>query len=134
MIEKDFILNETEKLAITMAHLMGLKADNKIDECIQLVDQTLLTEYGIDLKSLCLLKIDDFKNKLVEDSYSAVKLDVLAQLLYASNELSVYNSDTRETMKKVLIIFDILEQKHRRQSFENITKRTLIDQFLKRTV
>jgi hypothetical protein len=132
MIKRDFILNETERLALIIARLMGLKADNKRDEYTHLSDQTLLNEYGIDLKSLNQLKIEEFK-KLINGNYSAARLEALAQLLYMSYDSIAVSSCTQQTLQKVLVVFDLLERKYHRQSLENVNKRELIEQILKRT-
>ena len=130
MFKKDFILNEVEKLTLVIAGLMGLKADGKVDEFIKLEDSTLLNEYHIHLKELLELTIEDFKRTLEKENYSADKLDALAQLLYLNSEPFAANPKTQLTMQKVLFIFDVLEQKYHRQSFENINKRKYIYRLL----
>jgi hypothetical protein len=127
---KDCILNEIEKLALIIAKLIGLKAGGKTDEFIHLADSTLVDEYNITLEDLLDLTIEDFKLTLNKENYSADKLDALAQLLYLRSELFDVNHETLLTLKKVLIIFDLLEQKHNRQSFENNNKRKYIYRFV----
>jgi hypothetical protein len=130
MFRKDHILTEIEKLALVIARLMGLKTDGKADEFIHLVDSTLLSEYNISLAELLELPIEDLQIKLQNENYSADKLDALAQLLYLQGEPFEVNPQTLLTLNKVLLIFDLLEQKYHRQSFENINKRKSINQFL----
>jgi hypothetical protein len=132
MFRKDYILNEIEKLALVIARLMGFKTAGKEDEFIPLADSTLLHEYNIPLKELLGLTIEDFEIKLEKENYSADKLDALAQLLYLYSEPFNANPEVLLTLKKVLIIFDTLEQKYHRQSFENINKRKFIYQFVTR--
>src|SRR5271154_5886586 len=120
MFRKDYILNEIEKLALVIARLMGLKADDKLEEFVHLADSTLLSEYNISLEELLELTIEGFKLKLEKENYNADKLDALAQLLYLQCEPFSVAPGTLLMLKKVLIIFDILEQKFHRQSFENI--------------
>ena len=52
MYKESFIDNEIRKLALIFARLMGLKADGKADEFVQLADSTLLNEYNIDWDEL----------------------------------------------------------------------------------
>jgi hypothetical protein len=129
---RDYILNEIEKIALVIARLMGLKAAGKTDEFIHLADSTLLNEYHIPLAELLELTIEDFELKLDEENYTADKLDALAQLLYLYCEPFSVNPETLLALRKVLILFDTLEQKHHRQSFENINKRNFIYQFIQR--
>jgi hypothetical protein len=130
MYKKDYILNEAEKLTLVIVKLMGLKAENKADKFIHLADSTLLSEYNISLAELLELTIEDFKLKLEKENNSADKLDALAQLLYVCNEPFSVDPETLQVLQKVIIIFDLLEQKCHRQSFENINKRNLINQFI----
>jgi hypothetical protein len=132
MFRKDYILNEVEKLSLVIARLMGLKADGKADEFTDLADSTLLSEYNIPLAELLELTVEDFKLKLEKENFSADKLDALAQLLYLDAEPFSANPETLLTVQKVLIIFDMIEQKYHRQSFENINKRNFIHQFVRR--
>jgi hypothetical protein len=132
MFRKDYILNEVEKLSLVIARLMGLKADGKADEFTHLADSTLLNEYNIPLAELLKLTVEDFKLRFEKENFSADKLDALAQLLYLDAEPFSANPETLLTVQKVLIIFDMIEQKHHRQSFENINKRNFIHQFVRR--
>ena len=115
MFKRDYILNDIEKLALVIARLIGLKADGKADEFIHLADSTLLHEYNIRLEELLELTIEDFKLKLEKENYSADKLDALAQLLYLHCEPFITGSETLLMLQKVLVIFDLLEQKYHRQ-------------------
>jgi len=130
MFKKDYILNELEKLSLIMARLMGLKEAGKTDEFTHLTNTTLHDEYGTDLAGLLELTSEDFTLRLEEENYSADKIDALGQLLYLHCEPFNANPETLLSLQKVLIIFDLLEQKHHRQSFENINKRNFIYQFV----
>jgi len=127
---RDYILNEIEKLALVIARLMGLKTAGKDDEFIRLADSTLLHEYNIHLEELLELTTEGFERTLERENYSADKLDALAQLLFLHSEPLAANPETLLSLQKVLIIFDLLEQKYHRQSFENITKRNRIYEFM----
>ena len=130
MFGKDYILREVEKLALVIARLMGLKAGGKTNEFIHLADSTLLHEYNIPLEKLLALSIEDFGLLLEKENYSADKLDALAQLLYLHIEPFSVNTETLLTLQKILVLFDQLEEKYHRQSFENINKRNFIHQFV----
>ncbi|MFI5136640.1 MAG: hypothetical protein ACHQIM_02355 [Sphingobacteriales bacterium] len=127
---RDYILNEIEKLALVIARLMGLKTAGKDDEFIHLADSTLLHEYNIPLDELLELTTEGFERTLERGNYSADKLDALAQLLFLHAEPLAVNPETLLSLQKVLIIFDRLEQKYHRQSFENINKRNRIYEFV----
>ena len=130
MYRKDYILNEVEKLTLVIARLIGLKSAGKADGFIQLADSTLLHEYNIPLEGLLELTIEGFKRTLEMENYSASKLDALAQLLFLNSEPFAVNPETLLALQKVLIVFDLLEQKYHRQSFENINKRNRIYEFM----
>jgi len=127
---KDYIVREIEKLSVTLAGLMGLKASDKEEEFMQLADAVLLNEYGINLSKLLELNTDDFKCLPEKGNYKAGKLDFLAQLLYLHCGPFSENPVIVATLEKVIVIFDLSETKYHWQSFENIGKRNLISQFL----
>jgi len=127
---KDYILNELEKITLTLARLAGFKAEAKPDEFTVLADSMLQNEYAIKLQELLGLTVDDFELLLKKQNYPADKLDALAALLYMYYEPFSPNSETLAGLQKVLTIFDRLEQQHHRSSFENINKRNSIYQFL----
>jgi endonuclease III len=130
MIKEDYILNEIEKLALLIARLLGLKEAGKTDEFIHLANTSLLNEYPITLEELLDLTSEDFKLELEKKNFSANKLDAMAKLLYIYSEPFNVNPETLLSLQKVIIIFDLLEQKYHWQSFENINKRTFIHQFV----
>lgn len=127
---KDYILNELEKLTLTLARLAGFKEDAKPDEFIELADTMLQNEFGIKLQELLELDIPDFEALLEKQNYHPDKLEALAQLLYMYHEPFSPDPETITSLQKILTIFDRLEQKHHRASFENMNKRTSIYQFL----
>ena len=130
MYKENFIDNEIRKFALIFARLMGLKADGKVDEFIYLADSTLLNEYNIDWDELPNMPADDFEALLQNNNYNADKLDALAQILYLRAEPFENTAETFKILKKVLFVYDKLEQQYHRQSLENINKRNIIQQFL----
>jgi hypothetical protein len=131
MYKRDILLDEIEKFALLLARLMGLKTEGKADEFTQLAENIMLKEYNIPLPELLGLTLKEFEVRLSGENYSADKLDALAQLLYLNSESFTASVETMLSLQKTLFIFDLLEQTHHRQSFENINKRNHIYQFLK---
>ena len=130
-MHRDILVDGIEKLAIVLAKLMGFKKEGKASEFTQLAENTILKEYDISLLELLGLTLEEFEASLSGKNYNAEKLDLLAQLLYLKSEPLTVSAETQLSLKKILLIFDQLEQKHRWQSFENINKRNHIYQFLK---
>jgi len=130
MHSKDYILTEIEKMALVIARLLGFKEAGKTDEFIKLADSTLLNNYNIKLDEILALDIDAFELLLKNENYSADKLDALAQLLYIYSLPFTANAELLLSFKKILLVYDVLEQQYHRQSFENINKRNTIYQFL----
>jgi hypothetical protein len=129
---KDYILNEAEKITLILARLAGLKEQAKPDEFIQLAETMLQNEYNIKLEKLLELKPDEFELMLSKENYHPDKLEALARLLYMYAEPFEPNAETLVGLQKVLTIFNLLEQKHHRSSFENINKRNTIYQFVQK--
>lgn len=121
-------------MALVLARLMGLKTESQLIEFTQLADDTLCKEYGITTDELINMPLNDFETWLLNSGHSADKLDALAKILYLRTEPLTTGDETLLTLQKVLHIFDVLEQKHHRQSFENISKRKYINSFINSNV
>lgn len=130
-MQKDYILREIEKIVYSISQLAGFKKTVNPEAFEQHADQMLQDQYGLKLPELLEPGIDDFELLLNKKNYSADKLDVLAQLLYLYYEPFTATDETLIALQKIISIFNRLEQKHHRTSFENINKRNTIYQFLK---
>jgi hypothetical protein len=126
MYQRDYILNEARKFAQLLAKLMGLKTEGQHEEFTKKFDEALQAEYDLELEELLGLSEADFKARLLSTDYSAEKLNALSQLLYVFADPFPATEETALLLKKVLAIFDILEQKHHFDSFENVEKRNNI--------
>jgi hypothetical protein len=131
MLRRDYMLNEARKLAELIAKLLGLKAEGSYAEYSQLLNDTLQKEYDTDAEHLVALYEEDFKTKIADADYSTEKLNALSQLLYMFAQPFKADAETRTLLNKVLAIFDLLEQKHAYQSFENLDKQKIIHQYFK---
>jgi hypothetical protein len=130
MFQRDFLLNEARKFAEMLARLMGLKAEGLTVEFDRETDALLQKEYDITLEHLAGLNLEDFKRDIEKSEYSAEKLNALGQILYVFAEPFADGDETITLLKKVLTIFDVLEQKHHYQSFDNIAKQKFTHQYL----
>lgn len=126
MFRKDYILNEVHKITLAFARLVGLKAEGNFTEFEQQFNHVLQDEYDVAVEQLLALNEDDFKAELQKATYGAEKLNALSQLLYLYAEPFEADEETALLLKKVLIIFDVLQEKHHYDSFENIEKRKAI--------
>ncbi len=120
------IIDETRKIALIIAKLMGIKAQVTQQEFSAELENVLKDEYNTEVGALISLNEYEFKDLIISDRYSAEKLNALSQLLYMFAEPFKNEAETMVLLKKVLAIFDVLEQKHRFQSFDNINKRNTI--------
>jgi len=133
MYQKDFILNEAERLARLIAKLLGLKSQaGNDDEAEHLYQHALVDEFGLTREEMLSSAPESFKQWLQYKSFNAVKLDALAQLIYHDCEPLAANTETLTQLKKVLVIFDMLEQQHHQQSFDNLSKRNIIQQYIQK--
>lgn len=130
MFKRDIILAEAQKLARILARLVGLKQEGKQAEFMQLAEDTALKEYDIAWEQLLDMRPVDFEMWLQQQSVSADKLDALAQLLYLQNKPFDASNTCKINLQKVLLIYDLLEQKHHRQSLDNINRRKQIEEFI----
>jgi hypothetical protein len=131
MIRRDFIQAEIAKLAQALAKLLGLKAVGKTQEAGDLIDKTLLNDFDLKLEDLLLLDEDKFKKLLADRRYPTQKLDLLSQFLLESISPFQTNPKTFHLLDHILLIYQLLEQEHHTQSFENLSRKQTILQFLK---
>lgn len=126
MFQRDYLLNEARKFALLLARLMGLKAEGNSEEFNAGFNNALRDEYNIEAERLLTLSEIDFKNYIASAGYSTEKLNALSQLLYMYAEPFKADEETALLLKKVMIIFDVLETDHHYESFENLDKRNTI--------
>jgi endonuclease III len=133
MYQKDLILDEVRKFAALLAKMMGLKDEGNYAEFDHQLNDILQKEYDADLKNLLLLSEAEFAEYIQSATYSAEKLNALSQLLYMFAEPFNQDEETQRLLKKVLSIFDLLEQNYHYESFENIDKRKTIYKYFQQT-
>jgi hypothetical protein len=126
MFQRDFIMNEARKFALILAKLLGLKAEGEYEEYLKYFNEVLDEEYNAELEELLNLNEEDFKKRLADAGYTAEKLNALAQMLYVFAEPFTADEETASLLKKVMVIFDLLEIEHHYESFDNISKRQAI--------
>ena len=126
MYTRDIVVDELRKTALIIAKLLGLKAGGNQQEFAQEFNKSLLKEYNIELENLLALNLEEFNDLIKSERFSAEKLNALGQLLNVFAEPFKQDEETQLLLKKMLAIFDILEEKYHYQSFDNITKRKII--------
>ncbi|AMR31170.1 hypothetical protein A0256_06890 [Mucilaginibacter sp. PAMC 26640] len=130
-MQRDYILNETRKIALMLAKLMGLKTEESNEEFQQYFNEVLHDEYQTELAELLELSENEFAEKISTAKYSSEKLNALSQMLYVFAEPFTINDHTALLLKKVLILFNLLESEHHYESFDNLSKRNKIYSFFK---
>lgn len=130
MIRKDFVEAEIQKMAQVLAKILGLKNDGNVDEGIDLSFEALDDYFGLKKEDLLSSSLEDFQALLEEKTYSAEKLNLLAQLLFETVYPFQDSPETYLVLHKTAAILNLLETKYHQQSFENIARRQEIDNFL----
>ena len=114
------------KMALIIAKLMGIKAQGTQQEFTKEFENILLEEYNTELEAMLVLNEEKFKQLINSGKYNSEKLNALSQMLYMLAEPFKNDGETELLLKKVLAIFDVLEEKYHFQSLDNITKRNTI--------
>lgn len=125
------MLYDIEKLAQVLATILGLKQHGKVEEAHELINETLLNDFELDLQNLNTISVHDFALLLKKNNYNDKKLDLLGQLIFESAH--PFREEDPAIINKlhlVLLIFNLLETEHHIQSFENLAKREMVDNFL----
>jgi hypothetical protein len=131
MYTRDLVVDEARKMALLIARLLGIKAAGTSEDYKQEFNNILESEYNTELEKLLVLTEEEFNTLIQSGNYSSEKLNLLSQMLYVFAEPLEANAETRLLLKKVLAIFDLLEQKYHFQSFDNLTKQNAIYRYFK---
>lgn len=130
MIRKDFVEAEIQKLTQVLARILGLKNDGNLDQALELAEETLAENFGLDKDFLQYASVEDFEAEIKTRNLSAEKLNLLLQLLFESAYPFQETEECINIMHKTAFILTYLETQHRQQSFENLSRREMIDNFL----
>lgn len=130
MIRKDFIEAEIQKLAQVIAKIIGLKNQGDFDEALKTSEETLSENFGFQRKFLESSTVEDFETELRNRNYSAEKLNALAHLMFESAHPFQDTEECVALAHKVALVLNLLETEHHQQSFENLSRREMIDNFL----
>ena len=123
---RDMVVDEMRKMALIIAKLMGIKAQGTQQEFTKEFENILAEEYNTELEALLVLNEEQFKELINSGKYNSEKLNALSQMLYMFAEPFKNDGKTELLLKKVLAIFDDLEEKYHFQSLDNIAKRNTI--------
>ncbi|MFD0751528.1 hypothetical protein ACFQZS_15355 [Mucilaginibacter calamicampi] len=123
---RDIVMDEIEKTGLIIARIFGIKVDRTHQEYKKEFEKAIGNEYKTELETILALNQDEFEDLIKSDKYSSAKLNALSQILYVFAEPFKDDEATQALLKKVMAIFDVLEQKYRFQTFDNITKRNAI--------
>ncbi len=134
MYRRDMVLDEARRMTLIKAKLLGIKATGSNEEYEQELNNILESEYNTELEKLLALNEEDFKALIQSDVYGPEKLNALSQILYVFAEPFEWNHETQQLLKKVMAIFDLLEEKYHFQSFDNLTKRNAIYKYFNITL
>lgn len=123
---RDLVVDEINATARIIAKIFGIKASRTQQEFKKEFDKVLPNQDYTELAGVMALSEDDFKVLINSDQYSSDKLNALSQILYVFAEPFKDDEATHLLLKKVMLIFDVLEEKYRFQTFDNISKRNAI--------
>lgn len=121
---------EIQKLAQVLARIMGLKLDGKQEESEDLFKESLLKEFEISEEDLLSSSNSTFDMLLDKSAFPAEKLDMLSQFLYADLTPSHQPERNKLIAEKLLLIYKMLEEKHRIINMTNLDRQKKAQQYL----
>jgi len=131
MVYRDIVMDEIQTTGLIIAKILGIKAHRTHQEYKKEFDKVLENEYQTELETILALNEEEFAELIKSDKYSSDKLNALSQILYVFAEPFKEDEATQALLKKVMAVFDVLEQKYHFQTFDNITKRNAIYKYFK---
>jgi hypothetical protein len=130
MYRRDLLTAEIQKLAQALARIMGLRLQGKLVEAEQGIDDILENDFGILYPDLLKCNIADFGSFLIERDFPVEKLDLFSQLLYLRFDPLVLAEDNKSLAEKLLLIYQILENKFHVINMINIDRQQKTQQYL----
>ena len=131
MQQEDFLKRQIDQLGRALGKILtalpGFKAQGKISEGIEVADQTLKIELGLNIDDLTLIPTQSFITTLLEvKKFNDTNFEELAEILFfIAEELNIKNADIGK-MKKLyersLIIYEILDKTSSTYSFDRHSK------------
>jgi hypothetical protein len=129
--QEDFLKRQIDQLGRVLGKLLtallGFKAQGRISEGIESVDQALKTELGLNTNDLTLIPAESFLITLLDTKkFSDDNFEELAEIMFLIAE-GLNASDTADRkMKKLyeraLIIYEILDETSSTYSFDRHSK------------
>jgi hypothetical protein len=130
MYRRDLLTAEIQKLAQALARIMGLRLQGKLVEAEQGIDDILENDFGILYPDLLKSNLADFGAFLTEKDFPVEKLDLFSQLLYLRFDPLVLAEDNKSLAEKLLLIYQILENKFHVINMINIDRQQKTQQYL----
>ncbi|MBB2151866.1 hypothetical protein [Pedobacter gandavensis] len=130
MLRRDLITAEMQKLAQVLARIMGLKLEGNLEEAEELFKESLLKEFEISEDELLTDSNNEFNTLLNSKEFPAEKLEMLSQFLYADLTPSRQQERNKLVADKLLLIYQMLEEKHHIVSMVNLDRQKKIQQYL----
>lgn len=131
MEKRDYLMDQIEQLgqalALLFSRLYGLKSQGKIPEAIEMINQSLVSELGLDITDLSAIPTDDFILTLKEKKkFNYANLEQLADILLLIADESEGNKSVHEQSQdlyvKCLSIYNYLNERDLTYSFERQSK------------
>lgn len=129
MYRRDYFKKQIDQLGRVLgklfSDLLGLKNEGKMNEGIEITNETLKGELDLNLDELSLIPEDDFIRILQQKKVTSEGLEQLAEILLLFAD-EFRNDDIRKAedlYKKVLLIYNDLDKSEDNYSFDRHIKR-----------
>lgn len=131
MYRRDLLMAEIQKLSQALAKIMGLQLQGKLEEADQSLEDTLENDFGILYADLIASDLADLETFLTEKNFPSEKLDFLSQFLYLKFDPNNKTPDNLTLAEKLLLIYQILENKHHVINMINIDRQQKVQKYIK---
>lgn len=131
MYRRDLLTAEIQRLAQTLARIMGLKQQGKTEEAENGLNEIFESEFGILFSDLIASELTDFEAFLTEKNFPADKLDLFSQFLYLKFIPSEVTLENKSLAEKLQLIYATLEIKHHIINMINLDRQKTIQQYIK---
>ena|SRR5690606_18168374 len=127
MLKRDSLTAQMQQLSHTLAKVKRLIVEEQRLQALSTLEAVFGEYFGTSITDLLETPANVFCGKLEKAGFAPEELSLLADFLDTAAEMREEPSDRNRIWKKMLLVYDMLEQEHKVVSFAHIARRTAIN-------
>lgn len=126
MLKRDSLTAMMQQLSYTLAKVKRLIVEDEHEEAVSTLESVLGEYFGTSITDLLETPANIFRQNLDKEDFLPEELSLLADFLDTLAGTRERSEERDRIWEKVLLCYDVLEQKHQVVSFTHIARRAEI--------